>query len=291
MERSSLRNNKSMSLRYSMELVAQTNLQLYNQLRAQGYGEEELLVVHRAYEFLITIYPGYYQADGKPFVAHTVGVASILAHLHLPTEFIAAGLLHNIYGNGDFGDGRRSVATARRRRIVRKAVGDRIEVLIERFPRCRIRSKRTPDILSCIDQFDEIDKKLIVMDLVDYLEKYIDLGACYWGNSQSLVDIVAQHGETLMAIADRLGYPQLAAMLNEAFAHARAAQIPSSLRASNGWKGMDLVVPRSCRRRLRPILIKQLKRLWQSFRRTFPIRRRLRQLRSATRRSQTIQHS
>jgi (p)ppGpp synthase/HD superfamily hydrolase len=291
MERSSLRNNKSMSLNNGIELVAQTNLQLYNQLRAQGYGDEELLVVHRAYEFLTTIYPGYYQADGKPFVAHTVGVASILGHLHLPTEFIAAGLLHNIYGNGDFGDGRRRVATARRRRIVRKAVGDRIEVLIERFPRCRIRRKRTPDILSCIDQFDEIDKKLIVMDLADYLEKYVDLGACYWGDSQSLADTVAQHGETLMALADRLGYPQLTALLNEAFSHARAAQIPDSLRASNGWKGMDLVVPRSCRRRLRPILIRQLNRLWRSLRTTFPIRRRLRQLHSAISRSHTIQQS
>ena len=291
MERSCLRNNRSMSLSYGMELVAQTNLQLYNQLRAQGYSDEDLLVVHRAYEFLTTIYPGYYQADGKPFVAHTVGVASILAQLQLPTEFIAAGLLHNIYGNGDFGDGRRVVATARRRRIVRKAVGDRIEFLIERFPRCRVRPKSTPDILSRIDQFDEIDKKLIVMDLADYLEKYIDLGICYWGDSQSEADTVAQHGETLVAVADRLGYPQLAAMLNEAFARARAAQIPNSLRASNGWKGMDLVVPRSCRRRLHPMLRKQLNGLWRSLRRTFPIRRRLRQLRSVVTRSQRIQHS
>ena len=280
-----------MSLRYGMELVAQTNLQLYNQLRAQGYSQEELVVVHRAYEFLTTIYPGYYQADGKPFVVHTVGVASILAHLKLPTEFIAAGLLHNIYGNGDFGDGRRAVATARRRRIVRKAVGDRIEGLIERFPRCRIRPKSTPDILSRIDQFDEIDKKLIVIDLADYLEKYIDLGVCYWGNSQSLADTVAQHGETLVAIAVRIGYPQLAAMLNEAFAYARAAQIPDSLRGSSGWQGMDLVVPRSCRRRLRPILRQQLNGLWRSLRRIFPISRRLRQLHSAISRSQTIQHS
>jgi (p)ppGpp synthase/HD superfamily hydrolase len=63
-----------------MELITQTNLQLYNQLRMQGYSDTQLAVVHRAYELLITIYPGYYQADGKPFVAHTVGVASILGH-------------------------------------------------------------------------------------------------------------------------------------------------------------------------------------------------------------------
>jgi len=127
-----------------MEPIAQTNLQLYNQLRSQGYSDEQLALVHRAYEFLITIYPGYYQADGKPFVAHTVGVASILGYLNFPVDFVAVGLLHNIYGNGDFGDGLRSMATKRRRRIVREAVGEPIEAAIERFPQCRSKSHAEP---------------------------------------------------------------------------------------------------------------------------------------------------
>jgi (p)ppGpp synthase/HD superfamily hydrolase len=271
-----------------MELIAQTNLQLYNQLRAQGYSDEQLAVVHRAYEFLITIYPGYYQADGKPFVAHTVGVASLLGYLHFPVDFVAVGLLHNTYGNGDFGDGLRNVATKRRRRIVREAVGEPIEAAIERFPRCRIKQKTLPNLMSSLDRLDETHKKLIVIDLADYLEKYVDLGVCYWGNSRGVTDAVGKHGETLIVIAGRLGYPQLAAMLKEAFAHANTTQIPDSLRASSGWKELDLIVPRSCRRRLRPALRKQLNSLWRSMRRTFPIRRRLR---SAMGRSHTIQHS
>ena len=61
--------------------VAQTNIQLYNQLRRRGLDRDELVLVHRAYELLTTLYSGYYQGDGKPFVAHGVGVASILAEL------------------------------------------------------------------------------------------------------------------------------------------------------------------------------------------------------------------
>jgi len=274
-----------------MELIAQTNLQLYNQLRLQGYNDEQLVVVHRAYELLITLYPGYYQADGKPFVAHTVGVASILGYLNFPVDFIAVGLLHNIYGNGDFGDGLRSVATRRRRRIVREAVGETIEAAIERFPRCRIKRKTLPNLVRSLDQLDEIHKKLIVIDLADYLEKYIDLGVCYWGNSRSLTDNVAKYRETLVAMASRLCYPQLATMLTEAFAQANGTQIPDSLRASSGWKELELIVPRSCRRRLRPALHKQLNSLWRLVHRTFPARRYLRQLRSAIGRSHTIQHS
>src|SRR5262245_27786840 len=166
-----------------MELIAQTNLQLYNQLRAQGYSDEQLVVVRRAYEFLITIYPGYYQADGKPFVAHTVGVASILAYLNFAVDFVAVGLLHNIYDNGDFGDGLRNVANTHRRRIVREAVGETIEAAIERFPRCRIKQETLPNLVRDLDQFDESHKKLIVVNLADYLEEFIDFGVYYWGNS------------------------------------------------------------------------------------------------------------
>jgi (p)ppGpp synthase/HD superfamily hydrolase len=249
-----------------MTLIAQTNLQLYNQLRALGYSDEQVVLVHRAYEFLITIYPGYYQADGKPFVAHTVGVASILGHLNFPVELVAVGLLHNIYDNGDFGDGLRSVSNSHRRRIVREAVGETIEAAVERFPRCRIKLETLPNLMHDLDQFDENHKTLIVIDLADYLEKYIDLGVCYWGDSRDVVDAVAKHGETLISIANRLGYPQLAAMLDEAFAVAGASQVPDSLRATSGWKELDLIVPRSCRPRLLLVLRKRLDGLWRSLR-------------------------
>ena len=274
-----------------MEHVAQTNLQLYNQLRAQGRSLEELEVVHRAYEFLTTIYPGYYQADGKPFVAHTVGVASILAHLGLPTEFVAAGLLHNIYGNGDFGDGLSNVVTEARRRIVRKEVGERIEVLIDRFRKFRVGPKSIQDISSRLDQVDQSDKNLVIIDLADYLEKYVDLGVCYWGNSRSLVDVVAKHGEQLIAIAMRLGYPQLATMLAEAFEQASEAEIPDSLRTSNGRKQLELVVPRSCRVRLRIVLLRRLSALWQRLGRRTRIRRRIRQARSVIDRARAVYRS
>jgi (p)ppGpp synthase/HD superfamily hydrolase len=274
-----------------METVAQTNLQLYNQLRAQGYSDKQLVVVRDAYEFLITIYPGYYQADGKPFVAHSVGVASILGYLNFPIDFVAVGLLHNVYGNGDFGDGLSHVTTRHRRRIVREAVGERIEAAIERFPRSRIKLETISNLINSLDHLGEIDKRLVVIDLADYLEKYVDLGVCYWGNSRWVTDAIAEHGETLIAIASRLGYRQLVTMLSEAFTRASASNIPAYLRASNGWKELDLIVPRSCGRRLRPVARKRLNSLWRSLRRRFPIRRNLRQFRSAFDRLHRIQHS
>ena len=57
--------------------VAQTNIQLYNQLRREGRPREELVLTRQAYELAASLYSGYYQGDGKPFVTHGVGVASM----------------------------------------------------------------------------------------------------------------------------------------------------------------------------------------------------------------------
>lgn len=131
-----------------------------------------------------TLYSGYYQTDGKPFIAHSVGVTSILAHLGLDAEFIAAGLLHNIYDNGDFGDGRKKVVTRARRRLVLNAVGGDIEALIDRFRAFRIRPTTIDEICGRLDQINQTERNLIMMDLADHLEKYQDGGVFYFGDNR-----------------------------------------------------------------------------------------------------------
>ena len=106
--------------------VAQTNIQLYNQLRRENRTLEELHFVHRAYEFITTLYGGFLQSDGKPFLSHSTGVASIVSQLGAPIEVVVAGLTHNIYGNGDFGDGRSKIITNSRRKLVISALGERV---------------------------------------------------------------------------------------------------------------------------------------------------------------------
>jgi hypothetical protein len=245
--------------------IAQTNLQLYNQLRLQGRTIDELVIISRAYELLTVLYSGYYQADGKPFVAHGVGVASTVAHLGMSAEFVAAGLLHNIYGNADFGDGLNQLVTDRRRRMVCEAVGERVEDLLVRFRKLRITPKTIRDITLRLDQLDSTDRNLVLMDLADYLEKYIDLGVLYYGENSWLVDVVDKYGSKLIEIAKLLGEPKLATMLSKAFAQADAskAEIPDVLRTPNGRQYMELVIPLSCRRRLSPVLRKWHRLAWQ----------------------------
>lgn len=234
-----------------MERVAQTNLQLYNQAREQGRGVDDLVLLKRAYEFSTTLYTGYFQADGKPFVAHTVGVASILAHLGCPTEIVAAGLLHNVYGNGDFGDGLLLDASPARRRVVRAGVGEVVEDLVYRFRDFRI-TPRTVDALSArLGELDETERALLLMDIADRLEKFVDHGVHYFGDSGWVTEDAGTLGDRLIEIANHMGRPEVGAMLARAFAAAHEAgeAIPRDMRTSDGREVLGLVVPRSCRRR------------------------------------------
>jgi (p)ppGpp synthase/HD superfamily hydrolase len=227
--------------------IAQTNIQLYNQLRDRGLALDDLLLVHRAYEFLTTLYPGHYQADGKPFVAHGVGVASILAGLGQPAELLAVGLLHGVYGNADFGDGRSSGVTAFRRDLVRGAVGEGVEALVVRFAELRIRPGSVERIRRGLAELDETERRLVLVDIADHLEKYADLGLLYFGENEEILDTTERVGGDMIEIARELGEPGLAEMLSAHFseAAAEAQRVPAELRASDGRRHVKVVAPRS----------------------------------------------
>jgi hypothetical protein len=240
--------------------IAQTNIQLYNQLREAGRSLDELVLVQRAYELTATLYSGYYQADGKPFVAHVVGVASIAGWLDLPAEFVAVGLLHNVYGNGDFGDGRLACVTPQRARVICDGIGAQVEGLIRRFGEVRITAANTEDIRRSLPDRDVTDRRLLLVDLADHLEKYVDLGVLYFGNADWVFG-GSQQGAVLVAIAHELGEPRLGDMLSRAFAETEAATVPAALRAPDGRRYLKLVIPRSCQPRRPPTLWDRLSKL------------------------------
>jgi hypothetical protein len=234
-----------------VEPIAQTNIQLYNLLRRQGRSSDELALVKRCYQLGVSLYSGYFQADGKPFVAHVAGVASIVAQLGLPTDIVGAACIHNVYGNGDFGDGLSHVATEHRRQVVREAVGPEVEECIYRFRDLRL-ERSILDISRRLDELDARDRNLVVMDLGDVLEKYVDHGVLYYGDNRWVLDFVGKHENALIEIAERLGYPQLGDAMRDAFAATARESIPEELRSPSHVRVMELIVPRSCELRAAP---------------------------------------
>jgi len=147
-------------------MYAQTNIQLFNQLRRGGYAGSELSLLCDAYALAAHLYSGYFIGSGRTQIAHVIGTASILGALHCPIEMVAAGLIHNVYDNGDFGDGRRGAHDARRRQI-RQVVGAKIEDYVYRFP--VVVSVVLPVVasVSSPQTIANARKKLVTLDPVD----------------------------------------------------------------------------------------------------------------------------
>lgn len=243
-----------------MRPIAQTNVQLYNELRVQGRSLAELELVRRAYNLATRLYSGCFLADGKPFVSHVIGVASALAQLELPAEIVASGCIHNVYTNGIFGDGLTHTATEYRRQLVRDSVSPEVEQCIYRFRDLRLKNNLLK-IYDGLENFDKRDQQLIVMDLADILDKYENLGVLYYGDNRWINGLALKNKDTLIKLAGKLGYPQLGAALEQAFIAATTEHVPDVLRSEPNWKQMRLIVPESCHLKMKLRVMNKLSQI------------------------------
>src|SRR5262245_13883641 len=115
-----------------MNEYAQTNLQLYTQLRRAAYTDTDLGLVRAGYDLAMNLFSASFRGSGKPLLSHLVGTASILASIGRSPAVVTAGLLHAAYALGDFGDGRFGTTDAKRARV-RMAVGSEVEDLVARY--------------------------------------------------------------------------------------------------------------------------------------------------------------
>jgi (p)ppGpp synthase/HD superfamily hydrolase len=225
-----------------MLAVAQTNLQLYNQLLRLNYSHHDLDEVRAAYELARELFSGLYRPSGKTFIAHLIGTASILAECLVDTEVIHAGLLHAAYTAGDFGYGTRGVSDARRDQLV-EAIGARAEAIVHRYSEHQW-PPANPDnfrLLASTDNSASRDAALV--RLANELEEYIDLGVYYChehARKRILLDPTMQ--DILTNMAKTFGYEILSAALSDAFTSAPCADVPDVAR-SREISGKSVLIP------------------------------------------------
>lgn len=230
-----------------MHSYAQTIPQLYSQLQRDGYSVAEMCGIRNAYELAMVLFSGRLQYSGKVFIAHVVGTASILASLRLPAEVIAAGLLHNVYHNGDFGDGRTGISDARRDHVQR-VVGKEVEQYVARFATLRWNSQTLPFIRDQLHDLDPIDRSVAVLRLADHLEHLLDLDALYSGDIGRLHYV--ERSPIVIDIAEKFGFATLAAELRQALEETRSTTLPVELLHLRSGAFGCFIVPQSHRRRL-----------------------------------------
>ena len=168
-----------------MGYYAQTHLQLYRQLQDASFGEEDLVLVDRAYQIAMRLFAGYYRPNNKPFLVHLVGVASILLNARQPAVVIAAGLLHSAY----LGLGKKGSRVNRiYRKQIAESLGEKVEQLIHSYSNRHWSVRDFRDLEDDLPSFTIDDRQLYLIKLADIHEEFLDAGHLYQPRKKLLWD-------------------------------------------------------------------------------------------------------
>lgn len=236
---------------------AQTNLQLYRQLRA-SHPPEAVARAAAGYELAARLFTGRFRGSGKTFLAHLVGTASVLAGIGAPADVVAAGLLHAAYAQGEFGSGVPGVTPARRARLVR-AVGEEAEALVRGFTELAWNERAIPELLARAATLGPRERDVVRIRLANELEDFLDLGTLYGTHAEADRKWAEAVGPACAELARRLGHPGLAAELERVFEESARESLPAALRRPHG--GSYLLAPASHRLRARAAVAARLARL------------------------------
>jgi len=229
---------------------AQTIIQLYDQLRDFGYSSSDLLIAKKAYSLAQRLYAFRFQGDGKPFISHGIGTASVLCNQKAPIELIAAGLIHNVYVNGDFGFLNKSGVTKAKRRVVKNAVGAEIEQYVHGLR--AVRSKFRPLRLVCDESVEltKLEKNVILMQLADQMDLYVNRASSYYHDPEPIRTRIQKGGKTLIKIAETCGYPELALEFTQLFEVLLSVRsVPKVFQSLEKRNASSELIPKSCQKK------------------------------------------
>jgi hypothetical protein len=209
-----------------MSDTAQTNLQLYNQLIALSWSDDDLRRVRSAYELADRMFAGTNRRSGKPFIAHLVGTASVAAEVDGRRDLVLAALLHNVYTGG----GTAILSKAPSRPSIRALVGTSCEEIIYAYATTPWSVDALADALAAAADVDSLQRSVLLLRLVNEVDERVDLGHRYDDKGALLRgdDPVPQMAD----LADRLDCPKLAGALRNRLVEQRGVDVPAVLRAS-----------------------------------------------------------
>lgn len=238
---------------------AQSNLQLFNQLIANGYSENELVCVVNAYKLIMNLFTGVFRSSGKTFIAHLVGTASILVDLKAPVEIVTAGMLHAAYASGEFGDGARGITEAKRTQL-KGAFGQKTEEYVYRYTLWPEEDKPSTSAADYVNVLTPLEKDVLLIRLANQLEEYLDLGMLYSGHGRQN-KYVSDENYIFVEVAQVLGFSSLAAELKVVFDEVFSTKIPPILANITEHSSSYLLPPKTHQKRFSVALSSGIRRL------------------------------
>ena len=191
------------------------------------WSDEDLGRTRAAYEFADRALVGMTRRSGKPFVAHLVGTASVVADVDGRPDVVLAALLHAAYTLG----GTTLSSKAPRRSTIRSLVGPDTEALIFAYATSPWDVDAFAEANANLAEFDSTRRDVLLVRLANEVDEHADFAIQYSDKGGFLRD----SGDRLLplaAAADRLECPKLAATFRRLFDEQRGVSVPSVLRAS-----------------------------------------------------------
>lgn len=210
----------------TMATVAQTNIQLYRQLVEAGWSDIDLARCASAYEFALPLFATRFRANGKPFLAHLTGVASLLATEGEAADIIIAGLLHAVYDQARFGRARFGLTAAKRAKVTH-VVGKPVAMLVEAYHTFVWNDAVVVAMGNRNVAADPLLRQLLIMRLANEVEDNLDCAACFSAKPSRPND--AGPLAALVRLAVSIGAPSLAAALTQSHAATQALEVPTCL--------------------------------------------------------------
>ena len=214
-----------------MTPYAQTNIQLYKQLGDLGYTHADIVLVHRGYGLAMQLFTGLFRGSGRPFLAHLIGTASVLAVARAPIEVVTAGLLHSAYSHGEFGNYWRGPAVAKRRRM-REAVGEEVEALVFGYTRLPWTVETIGALAGRAAAWTPEERQVLLVRLANEVDDHQDLGLLYVAGAERRRAFIGTALNQCVGMAEQLDHPALALELARVLHETLTATVPSTLRGA-----------------------------------------------------------
>ncbi len=222
---------------------AQTFPQLAAQLRAQGYTADDERLVAQTYELASEVFSGRFEQNGKVFLGHVVGTASLLASRRADTDTVAAALIHNIYRNGQFGRLRRG-PVGRNRHSVAERTSRSCEEVVFGFYQFGFRA---PEVnIRELSNLPWNARKALLVLLADQCEKLIDGEVLYHSDANVRLRRLGKRMPLFEQMALGVGVPDLYDELAELLNSCENASVPDGFRSRSARRWSQVVTPASC---------------------------------------------
>jgi (p)ppGpp synthase/HD superfamily hydrolase len=191
-------------------LLAQTNLQLYSQMRSAGFTPADIQRMQKDYETACYLFAPKCRSTGRPFLCHAVGTASAALIEGAPLLDVRAALLHAAYKHGRFPDHKRRRTQAHEDWLTDRS-GSELAALIGDFAGFTFTPDAVNEYLALESAPNDKDFRLIRLKLANDVDDSHAFGAAL-GHKKRYADL--EWLENREALSRKLGLP----FFTEAFA-------------------------------------------------------------------------